>query len=167
MLGLTLMRLIESHSDELALGLTEKLRGSERTRGFRNVPAPELRQTTAEVYRNLGEWLLKKTEKDIAERFTTLAARRSGAGIDLDELVWALIISRSHLWHFLTTKTYADTVVQLYGEMELQLRLNDFFDHAIYYTVQGYLNAAEAGAVSSRRSAESTGSSRSGENRVY
>jgi hypothetical protein len=153
MLGLKLMRLIEKHSDELAVGLTDKLQTSERTRGFRRIPARELHQTTAEVYHNLGEWLLKKTEKDIEERFRTLAARRAAEGIDVHELVWALIISRNHLWQFLTTNTFADNIVELYGEMELLLLLNQFFDHAVYYTVMGYRKAAERES-SARRSTE-------------
>ncbi len=152
MLALRLMRLIEKHSDELAVGLTEKLRISERTRGFRRIPRPELHLRTAEVYHNLGEWLLKKTEKEIEERFTTLAVRRAAEGIDLHELVWALIISRSHLWQFLTTNAFADNIVELYGEMELQLLLNQFFDHAVYYTVMGYQRGVERESAVSRRS---------------
>jgi hypothetical protein len=155
MLGLKLMRLIEKNSDELAVGLTEKLQSSERTQGFRRIPPPELHQTTAEVYHNLGEWLLRKTEKDIEERFRTIAARRAAEGINLHELVWALIISRSHLWQFLTTNTFADNIVQLYGEMELQLLLSQFFDNAVYYTILGYLKVDERESTARERSTES------------
>jgi hypothetical protein len=35
MLGLRLMRLVEAHSEELAVGLAEKLRKAERTCDFR------------------------------------------------------------------------------------------------------------------------------------
>jgi hypothetical protein len=166
MLGMKLMRLIEKHSDELAVGLTDKLQTSERTRGFRRIPVSELHQTTTEVYHNLGEWLLKKTEKDIEERSRTLAARRGAEGINVHEVVWALIISRNHLWQFLTTNTFADNIVELYGEMELMLLLNQFFDHAVYYTVMGYLKESERESAASRRSTESGASSRSGETRV-
>ena len=54
MVGSRLVRLIEKHAEELALGLTEKLRQSELTSDFREIPAAELEKTTAELYRHLG-----------------------------------------------------------------------------------------------------------------
>lgn len=103
MLGQKLMRLIERHSEELAVGLTQKVRKSERTRDFLKIPPEELRRTAAEVYCNLGEWLLKKTENDIEERFRAIAARRAAEGVGLHQFVWALVISRNHLWQFLAS----------------------------------------------------------------
>jgi hypothetical protein len=138
MLGLGLMRLIERNSEELAGGLTVKLQASERTRDFRKIPREDLRHTATEVYRNLGEWLLKKTEKDIEERFRALADLRAGEGVRLHQFVWALIISRNYLWQFLRTEAFADNVVALYGELELQQLLTQFFDRAVYYGVLQY-----------------------------
>jgi hypothetical protein len=54
MLGLRLMRLVEAHSEELAAGLTEKLRKAERTCDFRRIPPEDLHRRAAEVYHNLG-----------------------------------------------------------------------------------------------------------------
>jgi hypothetical protein len=59
--------------------------------------------------------------------------------------VWALLLSRDHLWHFLRHQSFADNVVALYGELELQRLLNQFFDRALYYAVLGY---EEAGGCS-------------------
>jgi hypothetical protein len=50
MLGLRLMRLVEAHSEELAAGLTEKLRKAERTCDFRRIPPEDLHRRAAEVY---------------------------------------------------------------------------------------------------------------------
>jgi hypothetical protein len=138
MLGLRLMRLIERHSEELALGLTEKLQVAERTSDFRKIPPEELKLSAAEIYRNLGEWLLQKTEDDIEERFRAIAARRAAEGVGLHQFVWALVISRNHLRKFLQAQAFADNIVALYGELELQQLLNQFFDRAIYYGVLGY-----------------------------
>ena len=143
MIGLQLMRLIEQRSEELARGLTIKLRDCERTSDFRKIPVAELHRATVELYRNLGEWLLNKSEAEIEERFRLLAARRAGEGIGLHQLVWALRTSRNHLWQFLRSHAFADNVVALYGEMELQQVLNQFFDRAIYYGVLGYQEAGE------------------------
>jgi hypothetical protein len=138
MLGLRLMRLIERHSQELALGLTEKLQVTEHTSDFRKIPSEELEMTAAEIYCNLGEWLLQKTEDDIDQRFRAIAARRAAEGVGLHQFVWALVISRNHLWQFLQAQAFADNIVALYGELELQQMLNQFFDRAVYYGVLGY-----------------------------
>jgi hypothetical protein len=138
MLALKLVRLIEQHSEELANGLTDKLRQSERTGDFWKVSPEELRRAAAEIYRNLGEWLLRKTENDIAERFSEIAARRAAEGVGLHQFVWALVISRNHLWQFLQREAFADNIVEMFGELELQQMLNQFFDRAMYYGVLGY-----------------------------
>src|SRR6266851_3909756 len=69
MLASKLVRLIEAHSDRLADDLLAKVQNSERCSDLRNVPADELRDRTHEIYRNLSDWLLSKTEQDIATRY--------------------------------------------------------------------------------------------------
>jgi hypothetical protein len=136
-----LLRLIEAHSDDLSRGLSEKILTSERTSDFRKIQPEDLRLAAAEVYRNLGEWLLQKPENDIEVRFRAAGARRAADGVRLHQMVWALQLSREHLWQFLRRQSLADNVVALYGEMELQRLLNQFFDRAIYYAVLGYEEA--------------------------
>src|SRR6476659_5387791 len=143
MLAMRLVRLIEAHSDNLSRGVAEQIRKSERASDFRKIPTEDLRLAATEVYRNLGEWLLQKTERDIAERFRAVAARRSAEGIGLDQFVWALMLSRDHLWHFLRHESFADNIVALHGEMELNRLLNQSFDHALYYAVLGYEQAGQ------------------------
>jgi len=75
MLGMRLVKLIEAHSGELCRDLSEQIAKSERTTDFRRIPAEELRLAASEVYRNLGDWLLQKTESDIEARFRSVAAR--------------------------------------------------------------------------------------------
>ncbi|MGA8440982.1 MAG: hypothetical protein WB762_18075 [Candidatus Sulfotelmatobacter sp.] len=138
MLSLRLVRLIETHSDQLALGLTQQVRDSGRTSDFKKIPCDELRLAAVEVYRDLEEWLLQKKEDDIGKRFRTIAARRAGQGVRLCQLVWVLVISRNHLWHFLQQESYVDNIFELFGELEVQQMLNQFFDRAIYYSILGY-----------------------------
>lgn len=144
MLGIRLVRLIEAHCNELSQGLTEQIRTSDRTSDFRTIPAEDLRLAAAEVYRNLGEWLLQKTESDIESCFRAVGVRRAADRVRLHQVVWALLLSREHLWQFLRHHSFADNVVALYGEMELQRLLNQFFDRAIYYAVLGYEEGARS-----------------------
>jgi hypothetical protein len=143
MLGMKLVRLIEAHSEALSRGLMEQIRKSERTSDFRKIPPNDLRLAAAEVYRNLGEWLLQKTESDIANRFRSIAARRLAEGIGLHQTVWALMLTRDHLLRFLRREAFADNIVELHGELELQQMLNQFFDRAVYYVILGYDEARQ------------------------
>lgn len=138
MLGMKLVRLIERHSEALAEDLGEELRNSERTSDFGKIPPQELRAAALEVYRNLGEWLLQKTEGDIERRFRAIAARRAAEGIGMHQMVWGLMLNRDHLLHFLRVEAFADSLVQLHGELEVRQLLNQFFDRAIYYAILGY-----------------------------
>ena len=138
MLAIKLVRLIERHSVALSEGLAAQIRTSERTSDFRKIRAADLQLAASELYRNLGEWLLQKTESDIANRFRAIAARRAAEGIRLHQFVWALTLTRDHLWHFLRREAFADSLIELHGELELNQLLNQFFDRAIYYAVAGY-----------------------------
>jgi len=148
MLGIKLVRLIESHSEALSRALAQQIRKSERTSDFRNIPPQELQLAAAEVYRNLGDWLLQKTDSDIAGRFRAIGVKRARTGIRLHQFIWALMLTRDHLWHFLRREAFADTVIELHGQLELQGSLNQFFDRATYYAVQGY---EEAGRTDGRK----------------
>jgi hypothetical protein len=147
MLGMKLVRLIERHSETLSRGLTEQIRRSERTTDFCKIPAKDLQLAASEVYRNLGEWLLQKTESDIALRFRAIAARRASEGISLHQFVWALMLTRDHLSQFLRKEAFADSIVELHGELEVLQLLNQFFDRAVYYAIVGY---EEAGRTTPR-----------------
>lgn len=138
MVGLRLVRLIERHSERLSRALTEQIRKSERTSDFRKIQARDLQLAAAEVYCNLAEWLLQKTEKDIEDRFRTIGSRRAVEGVGLHQFVWALMLTRDHLWHFLDREGFSDNIVMLHGEQELRQMLNQFFDRAIYYGILGY-----------------------------
>ena len=143
MLGMKLVRLIEAHSEALSQGVVDVIRASERTSDFRAIPREDLQRRVGEVYRNLGEWLLQKTERDIASRFRAIAARRAAEGIRLPHLIWALMLTRDHLLHLLRHEAFADNVVALYGELELHQLLDQFYDRAVYHSILGY---EEAGA---------------------
>ncbi len=138
MVGLKLVRLIERHAERLARGVTEQIRAAERTSDFRKIPAQDLQLAAADVYRNLGEWLLQKTEDDIEERFRTIGSRRAVEGVGRHQFVWALMLTRDYLWRFLEQEGFADNIVALHGEQELRHMLNQFFDRAIYYGILGY-----------------------------
>jgi len=141
-LGLNLSRLIEKHSDELAEGLLDKLRRSERTTTFRDIPPGELKRDIRELYANLTEWLMGKTERDIEAQFVGVGQRRRKQQVPLSELTWALLTSKDHIWRFLQHQNTMDGALQLFGTLEFLRELDYFFERAIYYVAVGYEHEA-------------------------
>ena len=138
MIAVRLVRLIESHSDELADGLLDKFHNSSRTQGLRKVPALELRNRSHEILCHLSEWLLLKSEADIARRYREIGLRRSQQKVCLPDVCWAIILTKEHIWNFLERQGFLGGPVELYGAMELLQLLDQFFDRALGYTVEGY-----------------------------
>lgn len=144
MIALRLVHLIETHSEELAEGLTQKLLSSERTRDLRTVPANELHHRCHEIYRNLSEWLLSKTEHDIEKVYKALGARRASQGVSIAALTWAILLTKEHLWSFLEWEGVHGGLHNVFGELELLRLLDQFFDRAVYYAAEGYEQAMSA-----------------------
>lgn len=142
MLASRLVKMIERNSDELSEGVAEKLCSSSRTPGYRELSRVELAHAAGEVFSNLSDWLLTKTESDIELRYMGLGARRAKEHIPLPQLVWAMLMTKEHLLAFLQREGMVESPVQVYGELELLQLLDQFFDRAVYYAVCGYTDPA-------------------------
>jgi hypothetical protein len=142
MIALRLVRLIEAHSDQLAESLLDKLEQSSRAADLRNVPEAELRERIHEVYRNLSDWLLTKTDSDVERVYTQLGRRRAGQHIALSAVCWALMMTQENLWNFLEIEGIRERPLEILGGFELLRLLDQFFDRAVYYTTLGYENYA-------------------------
>ena len=138
MIALRLVRLIESHSEQLTDSLLHKLERSSRAADLRKVPMHELRERAGEIYRNLSDWLLTKTEDDIERVYTPLGRRRAEQGIDLSALCWALMMTEENLWDFLEMEGMREKPLEILGGFELLRLLDLFFDQAIYFATLGY-----------------------------
>ena len=144
MIALRLVHLIENHSDELADGLTRKLLTSERLQGMKHVPASEIHERCHEVYRNLSDWLMSKTEPDIERVYQRLGTRRYEQGVGLADLCWGPMLTKEHLWEFLEREGVHGGAHEIFGELELLRSLDQFFDRAVYHAATGYEHARMA-----------------------
>ena len=141
MFALRLVRLIEAHADQLAEGLLGKIKGSGTCREFLAlVPESELRQRASEIYRNVSEWMMSKTESEIEERYVGLGARRANQGVPFSQMLYALQTTKEHLWEFLRQEGLLEPQ-ELLGEFELLYSLERFFDRASYFAAAGYEGA--------------------------
>jgi hypothetical protein len=139
-LGSRMVRLIETNSDQLARGAVERVENSKRCQDFiAKVPAEELQQRVQEIYQHLGEWLTRKTERDIELRYIAIGERRAAQGVSLSHLMFAIIATKEHLWGYVAKEVLGDPrPVELFQEVELAELVEQFFDRAIYYAALGY-----------------------------
>ena len=138
MIALRLVRLIESHSDELAAELVAKLETSSRTADLRKVPIEELRRRLHEILCHLSEWLLTKTRHEVEQRYFEIGERRASQGVPLSDFCWSIVLIKEHLWAFLQRQGSTRGPVEIYGEMELLRLLDQFFDRGSCYATEGY-----------------------------
>ncbi len=139
MIAPRLVELIERHSEDLAQGLLQRLAADHRTADFvAKVPQEEIRQRAFEVYHNLSDWLIDRTEADVERAFTRIGAQRATQDVALSSLVAAIAAVKERLWAFLKTEAMPERPQELLGEIELLEMVDLFFDRATYYAALGY-----------------------------
>ena len=139
MIALRLVHLIESHSEKLAESLVHKIQRSSRSADLKKVPPQEIQERTREVYRNLSDWILTKTDEDIEHIYVPLGRRRAEQGVTLSALCWALMMTEENLWDFLELEGMREKPLEILGGFELLRLLDTFFDQAIYFATLGYV----------------------------
>lgn len=142
MLRHRLIRLIESHSHELANELLTRARMSPHMVSFSKVPENELKQRVYEVYSHLGQWLIAKTEADIERQYSEIGARRFRQGVVLSDLLWAIILTKDNLWDFLNSESWPGFEMEVLAEHDMFRMIDQFFNRAMYYAAQGFEQAA-------------------------
>ena len=138
MLSVRLMQMIEDHAEELTQELIKDLKSNPRTPHYHHLTAEELHYRTYAVYHNLGHWVSQKGEEQVAANYAALAVRRHAEGVPLEEIVFALISTKNHLYQYVRMTGLMDSAMELHQERELRRLVGFFFDKAIYYTVKAY-----------------------------
>jgi hypothetical protein len=101
MIALTLVRVIERPSNQLAAELVTKLGISPRTAGLREVPLRELQRQIEEALRNLSARLLTKPAYDIERHYLELGERLASQGVALSDFCWTIAVTKERLGEFL------------------------------------------------------------------
>src|SRR5215471_10100406 len=146
-----LVRLIETHSNELASALLNRVRSSEATPDYYLVPDEDLRERVYDIYHHLGDWLIKRDEFELEERYEKIGARRAKQNVPFSQVAWAIVLTKDNLWEFLRLHSEMERPVEAFGELELLQLLDLFFDRAIYFAAVGYEKAGAEMRVESTR----------------
>ena len=138
MLSDQLIRIIESHADELTRGAVKMLQSSIHTGSYHRLPPDELNRWLFDVYHDLGRWLLKMTDQAIQARYGELGKKRFKEGIPLAEVLWALVLTKEHLRECIGTSMSAESALDLHREQEIYRLIGRFFDRAVCYAAEAY-----------------------------
>ena len=153
-LAYRMVRLIETHSQDLVRSLQQKINESSRCSAYRNVPPEELAGAVGDIYLHLGEWLLGRTEADIQNRYQAIGARRAVQRVPLSQVIWCISLVKENLWEYLRREEQ-EQITEIFGEIQILQLLEQFFDRAMYFSTIGYEQAMagnlEAQGVSAGR----------------
>jgi hypothetical protein len=138
MISMKLVTMIEDHAEQLTAGLVTQLQRHPRTERYHKLPAAELHDRAYAVYRNLSKWIERESEREIEASYGDLGQRRLQEGIPLSQVIFALMLTKDHLLSYIKLSGLSDSALDLYQELDLVRVVTQFFDRAIYYTVQGY-----------------------------
>lgn len=153
MLMSRLVQLIETHAKSLAREAMQDIVSNERTSSFRLVPIAELEPRIAALYQNLGMWMGNPKDDAVRKEYEEWGRTRFHQGIPLSEIVYCLILTKTHLRRFIREHGLVafsgDRVapdefvpVELHGIQELNYMVGEFFDRALYHLTRGYEAAA-------------------------
>ena len=139
MFALRMVQLIESHAGALSDELMRRLKTSGSCPDLlQKVPSQEIMMRTHEIYRNLSDWILSKTQSEIEERYVGLGVRRARQGVPFSQFLFALNITKECLWTYLEREGLLERPVELLGDLDLLHSIGRFFDHAAYSGSLGY-----------------------------
>jgi len=149
MIAAKLVELIEVHAPYLTGDITSDLVTNERTRGFRAVPPLDLEQRLFEILNHLGDWIGDPRSKKVQAEFTDWGRRRFDQGIPLSELIFAIIVIKQHLRRYINDNGLVDASfprmegdyilpLHLHSLQDLNARVGQFFDEALYDLAGGY-----------------------------
>jgi hypothetical protein len=141
MLAGYLLHAIERQSDTLADALVRDLTTNDRTPAFRRLPADELRARAHSLYSHIADWLGGGTDAGTEAAFEALGRQRFEEGIPLEELVFALLLTKAHLRDRVASPGEVASAIELHYENDLHAMIGRFFDRAVHATVRGYEQA--------------------------
>jgi hypothetical protein len=153
MISAHVIELIETHADHLAIDVAKDLATNPRTTGLHGVRHEELVQRVFRIYHQLGQWIGEPGSPHVREEFAEWGATRFGQGIPLSQVVYAVIILKTHLRRYIHEHGLVDAAfprveadyilpMHLHSLQELNGMVSAFFDEAVYYLAQGYERAA-------------------------
>jgi hypothetical protein len=156
MLGTRLLQLIQAHAGPLTHDVVKDLLTNERTPTFRRLNAADVETRVSALFYNLGRWIGDADEHAIQIEYEDMGRARFREGVRVSELVYALLITKHHLRHYIREHGLVDFAgdrivpqellpLELHSIQDLNYQVGDFFDRALYHLARGYEHEAASG----------------------
>ena len=152
MLSTRLVELMETHAEDIAKAVLDKLRSDRRVSLFSRLPDKDLLKRFEDVCKRLSFWLSESDEAELAEHYESLGRMRYLEQIPLHEVVWAALLVKKQLLRYAREHCCEQTAYEIHAEAELERVVNGFFDKVVYSIVHGYQQ--EQGSASSATQAQ-------------
>lgn len=141
-----LVQHMKSNADRMSEKLMQKIRASEKcSELLQRVPVEEHKRYTLTVAHDLVDWLGAETDAVIEARYVALGSRRAQQGVSFRQVFWAVCITRDFLWDYIQQECLIEDPVEFWGGVSLLRGVDQFFDRALYFVLQGYEQAGKAG----------------------
>jgi 8-oxo-dGTP diphosphatase len=139
MLSDSLVGFVSEHAGYVARLWLADVRSNRTTAGYWRIDADSLLAQCTEGLRQLGRWLEGEgTEDQIKTFYRDLGMRRQSQGVELHEVLSALMLLKKHIWNYARSQGVWERPVDAYRVMELQSRFAVFFDKAMYHSARGF-----------------------------
>ena len=149
MISAKVVELIEIHASRLTNDVAQDLTTNPRTPGFRAVPRERLEQRVFQLLNHLGNWIGDPRSAKVEAEFAEWGSRRFDQGIPISEIVYAIIVLKQHLSRYIGDNGLVDAAfprteseyvlpMHLHSLQELNTRVGEFFDEALYQLTCGY-----------------------------
>ena len=157
MISVKLIELIESQAAHLASDTARDLMTNERTPAFRAASQHALEERVFQIFHELGNWMGDPGNLRVRKEFEEWGHLRFAQGIPLNQIVYAIILIKQHLQRYIADHGLLDASfppverdyvlpMHLHSLQDLNTRVGQFFDEAMYHLARGY--EAEATSVS-------------------
>lgn len=134
-----LIRIIEKNSSAIADRWVDDVTTSPHTRSYWNESQEELHKRAENVCSRMGYFLGRRLPRErLASFYKRLGQARREQGYAAEEVVFALMLLKRHIWLYILQEGLLRTNLELYQALELNNRVVLYFDRAIYYVTQAW-----------------------------
>ena len=150
MLSSKLIRMIESHTEQITAEAIQRVRHDPELSHLKTVSDSELRAGARHILKHLGDWLAESDDRQVASCYQGLGKQRYEESIPLDEIVRNYQNLKDLIVSYVRNQGVRETTLEIYAEEELEHLLSRFFDKVIYQVVRGYEGARHLTEVAGR-----------------
>jgi len=134
-----LVATIQERAEEIARRWLDDVRSSPTTPSYRCIAPQELLDRAATAISQFGRWFAgDEASPEVREFYRQLARERKGQGFRLDELLSSLMLLKKHVWTFARSQGTSANPLDVYRMLELDRRMAEFFDRAMYHAARGF-----------------------------